>query len=200
MDINVIWKAMLMVFIGFLFLRFVGRKSVSQMTIATTVVLISVGSIIIQPVVNQSVWNTVIATGVFIAFLIVTEYLTMKFNVLEKLITGKSKVVIKNGEIDINTLKKMRLTSDKLEMHLRQKGVKQISDVKVATMEANGQLGYELKPDAEPLTVGEFKKLMAQLGYTFPQQQQASSQQQTGHLFEELKQKSDEVHNPKQLH
>ena len=30
----------------------------------------------------------------------------------------------------------------------------------MATIEPNGQLGYELKDDAKPLTIGEFKKLM----------------------------------------
>ncbi len=54
----------------------------------------------------------------------------------------------------------MRLTIDKLEMHIRQQGVSNISEIKNATIEPNGQLGYELMPDSRPLTVGEFKKLM----------------------------------------
>lgn len=53
----------------------------------------------------------------------------------------------------------MRFTVDKLEMQLRQQGISNLSDVKNATIEPNGRLGYELKPDARPLTVGEFKKL-----------------------------------------
>ncbi|SEM21204.1 Uncharacterized membrane protein YcaP, DUF421 family [Mesobacillus persicus] len=184
MDLHIIWKAMLMVTLGFLFLRFVGRKSVAQMTIATTVVLISVGSIIIQPVINHGIINTIGATAIFILFLMVVEFLTMKFNGLEKLITGKSKVVIQNGQLQTNTLKKLRLTVDKLEMQLRQQGVKQISDVKTATVEPNGQVGFELVPDAQPLTVGEFKKLMKQLGHTFPAKEETNNSNTD--LFEEI--------------
>lgn len=197
MNIDIIWKAALMVSVGFLFLRLVGRKSVSQMTIATTVVLISVGSIIIQPLIDNGIINTIVATGVFILFLLVVEFLTMKFNGLEKLITGKAKVVIQNGELQENTMKKLRLTVDKLEMQLRQKGVKKISDVKTATMEPNGQVGYELIPDAQPLTVGEFKKLMSQLGYTIPQQQ--PSVNTNTNLFDELTQPNNPP-NPEHLH
>lgn len=197
MDLHIVWKSILMVAIGFLFLRFVGRKSVAQMTIATTVVLISVGSIIIQPVINHGILNTIAATGIFILFLMVVEYLTMKFNGLEKLITGKSKVVIQNGQLQTNTLKKLRLTVDKLEMQLRQQGVKQISDIKTATIEPNGQIGYELIPDAQPLTVGEFKKLMAELGHTFPSKEATNSQNTD--LFEEILQPNNPP-NPDQLH
>lgn len=197
MDFSLIWKAALMVSVGFLFLRFVGRKSVSQMTIATTVVLISVGSIIIQPLIDNGITNTILATSVFILFLIVVEYLGMKFNGFEKMITGKAKVVIQNGELQENTLKKMRLTVDKLEMQLRQKGVTKISDVKTATMEPNGQVGYELIPDAQPLTVGEFKKLMSQLGHTFPQQQPSVTK--NTNLFDELTQ-TNYPPNPEHLH
>ena len=45
-------------------------------------------------------------------------------------------------------------------MRLRNQGISSIEDVKTATIEPNGQLGYELMEDAKPLTIGEFKKLM----------------------------------------
>lgn len=198
MDFNIVWRALLMVTVGFLFIRFVGRKSVSQMTIATTVVLISVGSIIVQPVADRGIFNTIMATGIFILFLMVLEYLTMKFNFLEKLVTGKSKIVIENGQIKTNTLKKMRMSVDKLEMQLRQQGIKKMSDVKTATLEPNGQLGYELIPDSQPLTVGEFKKLMNQLGYTFPVQTPQPTVNNTN-LFEEINQ-INKPSTPEQLH
>jgi uncharacterized membrane protein YcaP (DUF421 family) len=54
-------------------------------------------------------------------------------------------------------LKKLRLTVDQLEMRLRNQGISNIEDVKKATIEPNGLLGYELQEDAKPLTIGEFK-------------------------------------------
>jgi uncharacterized membrane protein YcaP (DUF421 family) len=159
---NFIWESIVLVIAGFLLLRLAGRKSIAQMSISTTVVMISIGSIIVQPIVETKVWKTVGATAIFIAVLVLVEYLEMKFNIFEKFMTGKSKMVISNGNLEVKTLRKLRLTVDKLEMLLRQQGITKISDVKSATIEANGQLGYELMPDAKPLTVGEFTKLMSQ--------------------------------------
>ncbi len=181
MDLDFIWESVLLVIVGFLFLRVSGRKSIAQMTVTTTVIMISIGSIIVQPIIEDSVPKTIISIAIFIGVLILVEFLQVHFNGLEKLFTGKAKSVIENGQINIENLRKLRLTIDKIEMQLRQKGVSNISDVKNATIEANGQLGYELKPDARPLTVGEFKKLMSHMV-----QSQNQSPDVDGSLFFEV--------------
>ncbi|QOY33833.1 DUF421 domain-containing protein [Anaerobacillus isosaccharinicus] len=160
MDLDFIWQSIVLVFSGFLLLRISGRKSIAQMTIPTTVVMISIGAIIVHPIIEDSTTRTILTIAMFIAILIFVEFLQVHFNGLEKIFSGKAKVVIENGELNLTNIKSMRLTIDKIETQLRQNGISNISDVKNATIEANGQLGYELKPDARPLTVGEFKKLL----------------------------------------
>lgn len=76
------------------------------------------------------------------------------------MLTGKAKIVIENGQLHIENLKRMRLTADQLEMQLRLHGVTAIQDVKKGTLEANGQLGRELTDDAKPLTVRDLKQLI----------------------------------------
>lgn len=189
------WKSILMVVAGILLLRIAGRKSISQMTLAQTVVMISIGSIIIQPIVEDGVWRTIGISAIFVASLILMEYLQLKFNFIEKLITGKSKIIIDNGDLNIQNMKKLRFTVDQLEMRLRQSGITNIKDVKYATLEPNGQLGYELQDDAKPLTVGEFKKLMGSLIQNTPQQ---TSNKIQPDIFAEIKEKY-EQDNPPQL-
>ena len=133
----VVWESLLMVVAGLFLLRFAGRKSISQMSLAQTVVMISIGSIIIQPIVESSVWRTLLAASMFILALIVMEYLQVKFNFMENFITGKSKIVIEQGELKTKNMKKLRFTADQLEMRLRQQGINRISDVKTATLEPN---------------------------------------------------------------
>jgi uncharacterized membrane protein YcaP (DUF421 family) len=194
--LDFVWKSLILVFAGILLLRVAGRKSISQMTLAQTVVMISVGSIIIQPIIEDSVWKTIVATAIFVASLLLMEYLQLKFNFFEKFITGKLKIIIENGQIDVKSLKKLRFSVDQLEMRLRQQGVTKITDVQYATLEPNGQLGYELKPDAQPLTVGEFKKLMSSL---LPNNQQNQSNTNQPDLFEEIKE-GQQQNNPDPLH
>lgn len=159
-DYDFIWRSILMFIGAFALIRVIGRKSVAQTTVATTVVMIAVGAIIVQPIVVDTIPRTIIVIALFISTLILMEYLQMKFNFLEKILHGKSIVIIKDGEMQVNNIRKLRLTVDKIEMYLRQNGVTHISDIKTATIEPNGQLGYELIDDKKPLTLGDLKRLM----------------------------------------
>ncbi|MGG3564436.1 DUF421 domain-containing protein [Neobacillus rhizosphaerae] len=160
MDLNLIWKAILIVLFGTLLLRVAGRKTISQMTIAETVIMIALGSLLIQPVSGEKLGNTFLVGAVLVATLIALEFLQVKSDFFEKFITGKAKVVIENGVLNETNLKKLRLTVDQLEMTLRQKNVTNIKDVKFATLEPNGQLGLTLTPEAQPMTKKEYNELI----------------------------------------
>lgn len=192
---NIFWQSVVMVIVGVILLRIAGRKSISQMTIAQTVIMISIGSIIIQPIIEHSVLNTILAASVFIAGLVIMEYLQLKFNFFEKFLTGKSKVVVENGMIQTATLRKLRFTVDQLEMRLRQQGITDFSQIKIATIEPNGQLGYELTREAKPLTVGDLEKMLPQLVVKL-QQQQAN---EPGAVFKEVQQESHDSPHPNQF-
>lgn len=175
-------KSIILVASGILLLRLAGRKSISQMTVGQTIAMISIGSIIIEPIITDKIVNTLAAALTFILFLIMTEYLELKFPIIESFLAGKSKVLIDDGKIHKENLRKLRLTVDKLEMRLRQQGITNISDVKTATLEPNGQLGYELKRNAQPLTIGEFEKA---IGYLFDEKYKPT--QKKFNIFDEIK-------------
>ncbi|MGG3234738.1 YetF domain-containing protein [Priestia flexa] len=83
----------------------------------------------------------------------------------------------------------MRLTIDQLEMRLRNQGVAKLEHVKSATIEPNGQLGYELKESEKPLTIREFKNLMNLYFPHLAQQLENSPPSDTGtqkDLFQEI--------------
>lgn len=161
MDLQWIWKSALLVVIGMILLRAAGRKSISQMSVVTTVIMISIGTTIVQPIANHHLTIAVGSASVFIVTLLVIEYLEMKFDWLERLLNGRAQVVIENGQFLPESLRKMRVTADKLEMQLRQQGIRSLSDVQLGTLEPNGQLACELVPHARPATLGDLELLLA---------------------------------------
>ncbi len=194
-----ILKTLLLILSGVILLRISGRKSISQMNLSTTILMISTGTILVQPIAGQGVTHTIMAVGILVLLVLFLEYLQLKFNAIEKLITGKSKVVIENGKLNIRNIKKVRLTIDQLEMRLRNQGVSRYQDIKTATIEPNGLLGYELMDEAKPLTVGEFKKIMEtyQRDISSKTTTEATTQQPT--IFDELTEKPKEYDHPDYL-
>lgn len=159
MEWDWIWKSVIIVIGGTFLLRIAGRKSISQMTLAQTVIMIGIGSLLIQPLAGEDIWVTLGVGTVLVLTLIVMEFIQIKGDLFENLITGKSKILIKEGVIQEKNLKKLRLTVDQLEMNLRQQNVQNINDVQWATLEPNGQVGFILKPDSQPVTKKEFQQL-----------------------------------------
>lgn len=163
MELNWIWQSILIFFVGTFILRLGGRKSISQMTISQTVVMIGLGSLLIQPITGNGLFITFLAALLLSCLMVLMEYLEIKVDFLETLFSGKAVIVVENGKINITNMRKLRLTVDRLETRLRQAGISSIDDVKYATIEVSGQIGYELKDDKKPLTREDFRILISEI-------------------------------------
>ena len=161
MDFTLIWQTILIFIVGTFYLRISGRKTISQMTIPQTVLVIAIGTLLIDPVTRKGFWATFFLAGILVLSLILTEYIQLKFDKAETIISGKAVPVIENGALLVANMKKLRLTVDKLEERLRQVGITSIEYVQYATMESNGQLGYTLKPEKQPATKEDIQNLIA---------------------------------------
>lgn len=191
MDLNWIWQSTLIFIVGTFILRLGGRKSISQMTISQVIVMIGLGSLLIQPVSGKGLLITFLVALVLTVLMIIFEYLEIKIDFLETFISGKSVIVVENGKPILKNLKRLRMSIDRLETRLRQAGISSIEDVKYATIEVSGQLGYELMDNKKPLTQEDFIKLMKEItelkniinNHTKSQ----NNQNQSNNIFEEIK-------------
>ena len=68
-----------------------------------------------------------------------------------------------NGEINVENLKKARMTMDELEMRLRLVQVGNINDVKVAVLEASGNLTVLLNEEQKAATKKDIQKLREEI-------------------------------------
>jgi uncharacterized membrane protein YcaP (DUF421 family) len=71
---------------------------------------------------------------------------------LRKLLCGKPVILIENGHILQNNLRRTRITADELTGHLRLKDVLDLQTVQYAILETNGNLSVFLYPADQPAT------------------------------------------------
>lgn len=81
--LDVLWKAIVMLLVGTLLLRIAGPKSISQLTVQQTVIMISIGSIIIQPFIEHNLLETIYAATIFIVALVIMEKLSIQSDFLK---------------------------------------------------------------------------------------------------------------------
>jgi len=88
---------------------------------------------------------------------IVMSVLAMKFSKIRKIMSGRSVVVIKNGEIDQKAMKDVRMTVLDLIELLRGQNVFDISTIAFAVLEVNGDLSVLLKSEEQTATAKDLK-------------------------------------------
>ncbi len=83
MDYYWFFQVILIFLVGTFILRIGGRKSISQMTIPQTIVMIGLGSLLIQPITGKGLLATFIAAFIIIILMVLTEYLQVKVDFLK---------------------------------------------------------------------------------------------------------------------
>jgi len=161
MNLHFMWKAAVVLFVGFCLLRITGKKTVGEMTGLEIITLLAMASMIGHAIGGDGLLKTVVTLCIFVTLLVTIQFVAIKFNWVERIFMGKATIVIQDGKLIPANLKKLRLSVDQLEARLREKGISSIEDVKTGTMEMSGQLGYELYRHAKPVTIGELESMLA---------------------------------------
>ena len=81
--------------------------------------------------------------------------LLLRSLLLRKFFCGKPVILIDNGKILEDNLRRTRVTLDELLGHLRQKDVLQVTEVQFAILETDGTLSVFPYPRCRPATAGE---------------------------------------------
>ena len=160
MQVPFILRPIILFIMAVVLIRLTGRRSISQMTIAQTVLMISIGAIIVEPFSDKDIRKTAIAAVIFVVLLIIFEICSFYSKLFKKWVVGEPKVIIRNGQFEEAQLKKLRLTKGEVLSRLRQAGITRMSDIEEGTLESNGEFGYRLKKEAEPLKIEDMIQLL----------------------------------------
>ncbi|WP_407270519.1 YetF domain-containing protein [Radiobacillus sp. PE A8.2] len=134
--------------------RVMGRKELSQMTFFNFVSGIAIGSIAASLAVIQdlSIRNGIIALVGWAAFTLVTGLIDIKSKSARTVLEGQPLILIKNGQVMEDVLRKARLDMDALNAILRKKYVFSISDVQYAIFETDGKISVMKKDYKQSIT------------------------------------------------
>lgn len=134
--------------------RIMGRKQLSQITFFDYIVGITIGSIIAAIAVDRSInfMHGLISTGVWCLMKILVGYIGLKSIKLRVITEGKPLIVIKDGVLVNEVMKKERYNLGDLLMQLREKGVFNLSEVNYAILEPDGELSVLKKSQYNPVT------------------------------------------------
>lgn len=159
---NIILESIILIFTGIIVLKMTGSKSVSQMTRAEIIIVVSIGRIIVEPVISRKVVPSIFAAIIFSCALLIIHFLELKSRKVEQFLNGSSIVIVENGEIVKENLMRARISEQHLYMQLREKGIHDLKSLQQVTAEPNGRIGYQLANKVRPITVEMLEKILEQ--------------------------------------
>lgn len=153
----------------FILMKIEGRKDLTQLTIFNFVTAITIGSIAASMVSDNSfsILNGIISLVGWTLLTFILDIIDIKLIKGRKLLTGTPEIVIKDGKIAKDVMRKTRLDVNKLSALLREKNVFSFTEVDYAIFETSGKLSVLLKEQNQPTTKSDINKPIGQKMYPF---------------------------------
>ncbi|MCZ8521071.1 MULTISPECIES: DUF421 domain-containing protein [Paenibacillus] len=134
--------------------RIIGKKLISHMTFFDFVAGVTFGAIGGNMMFNHTVslWVGVVSISVFSLLVLLSDYISLKSATARNLLQGKPKLIIEHGEIQVQAMRRSRLTVNDLLMLLRKKDSFSIEEVETAYFETDGTISLQKKGRLRPVT------------------------------------------------
>jgi uncharacterized membrane protein YcaP (DUF421 family) len=151
----------------FLLCRILGKKQLSQMTYFNYVTGISIGSITANVIfsTDTSFLISLIVLIVWCSLTVTLSLVSMKNEDTRKLLDGEPTIIIKNGVLLKQAMRKSRLNLIELTSLMREEKVFSVTDIEYAILETNGKLTVLKKSQKQNATKEDVKVPLPALAY-----------------------------------
>jgi len=177
--LDVMVRSLLGIITLFLITKLLGKRQITQLSLFEYIVGITIGNLAAHVSLDQGKWYLGLAAlAVWAGVSFAIEFATLKSKVMRDIFDGKGRVLIKDGKILEDNMKKERLTADELLEQLRKKNAFRAADVEFAIMETSGEVSVLLKKEHQPITP-------SQLGIRVGPEQEPQSVIMDGNILHE---------------
>lgn len=135
-------------------LRFTGKRQIGELQPTELVITLLISEIASIPLedTDNPLFAAFIPVIILVCLEVIISGISLKSAKFRRLFSGKPMIVINEGKIDQKALKSTRISVSDLLDTLRLKGYFDVSEVKFAVVETNGQVSVMPKESAAPLT------------------------------------------------
>jgi uncharacterized membrane protein YcaP (DUF421 family) len=151
---DIVARAAVMFVVLYVLLRIMGKREIGQLTPFELVVMIVLGDLIQQGVTHNdfSLTGAILAITTFAFLAILMSWITYLFPRAEKLLDGEPRVIVRNGKLLEENLRRDRITQSEVESEMRLAGIARMSDVAWAILEPQGKISF-IKVDGSEINI-----------------------------------------------
>ena len=148
----IVWRTVTFYLLLILVIRLMGKRQVAQMEpseFAVTMLVANLASLALEEL-DTPMWMGAVAMGTVLVMEYGLSLLSLQSVRLRRVLCGKPVILIDNGKLLMENLRRTRVNLDELSGHLREKGVLEIQAVQFAILETNGAITVFPFPNLQP--------------------------------------------------
>lgn len=147
---DIVARAAIMFVLLYVLLRLMGKRELGQLTPFELVVMIVLGDLIQQGVTHNdfSITGALLAISTFAFLAIAMSWLTYLSPRAERILDGEACVIIRDGVLIKDNLRRDRMTQSEVESEMRLAGIAQMDQVAWAILEPQGKISF-IKKDGK---------------------------------------------------
>ena len=152
--VSALWRTVVMYTAILIGVRIMGKRQISQLQTSELVVTLLISELAVLPIEDDSIslLQGFVPMVTLVVFEILISLAMLKSNRFRKLICGKPVLVVENGKILQDQMRRLRLSTEELFEQLRQNGVFSLEEVAYAIIETNGMMSVARHAKDDPLT------------------------------------------------
>lgn len=123
-------------------IRLSGKKELSQLNTTDVILILLISNAVQNAMVgpDTSLMGGLCAAAILFALNFFLKKWLFKNERLRNMVNQKPEILVHNGKIDFHTAGKLEITQDELEEAMREHGVEDLKEVKLAVFEIDGNI------------------------------------------------------------
>lgn len=147
--------------------KIMGQREIGRLSLFDFIIGITMGSTAAGALSNSTsdLIGVMITVAVMALFEIILSLLSLKFSRFRRVVEDEPIILVQNGKLLVEAMKKTRINLDDLMSMLRQKNYFNLSQVEFAILEPNGKLSVIPKSQNRPVTPSDLNIATNYEGY-----------------------------------
>ena len=142
-------RPLIVYFVMVLLLRIFGKRELAQLNPIDFVLLLLISEAVQNAIIGDdtSLSGGVIGVATLLGVNYLMAYIKFRVSPIEHLIEGKPVVLIENGQVQNDVLKREMMTEDDLEVIAHEEGLEKADEIETLTLDPNGTFFVDAKGD-----------------------------------------------------
>ncbi|KUP06935.1 membrane protein [Bacillus coahuilensis m2-6] len=138
----IIFRTIFLYFVITIIFRLMGKREIGELSILDLVVFIMIAELAVVAIEDTStpLFDALLPMIILMVVQILLAFVSLKIKKCRELLDGKPTIIINNGKIDEDMMRRQRYNFDDLLLQLREKDIRNIDEVEYAILETSGKL------------------------------------------------------------